>query len=97
MTNTKHTPGTWAVERATGENGVGQYHVTPCSGDEDYGCIYSEADARLIAAAPDLLAALTEAHALLEYAAECEFDFGEGFTQAMEQNRAAIAKAKGET
>jgi hypothetical protein len=59
------------------------------AGEDTYsGVKISEADAHLIAAAPDLLAALQE---LLEYAAVSEIP-GEAYIQ---QARAAIAKAEG--
>lgn len=59
--NAKHTPGPWTMgwEGAVREPGLGR----PCVGTTGYadwvGPHGAEADARLIAAAPDLLAALT--------------------------------------
>ena len=63
----KHTPGPWTMgwEGAVREPGLGR----PCVGTTGYadwvGPHGSEADARLIAAAPDLLAALEHARARL--------------------------------
>ena len=55
----------------------------------------NEANARLIAAAPDLLEALEDMLAQAEFAAEVRG--GEGHMKhAMRKARAAIAKAKGE-
>ena len=89
--NAKHTPGPWAIglqvdnERAQiitadGEHlcYVEQYPVLP--------------NARLVAAAPDLLAAL---EALEGYAADCAFDLGER-PACLTVARAAILRAKGE-
>jgi len=66
-----------------------RYVVDPSDDDERYGPIYREADARLIAAAPELLEALENLLKVHE---------GEGGTQhhAGDMARAAISKAKGE-
>lgn len=88
MSNTKHTPGPWTHEGngdITGieDNGFGRGPVHVCS-------VYlrtvegrTEANANLIAAAPDLLAACLEV--------------AQGYTtRGSEMARAAIAKAQGE-
>ena len=89
----KHTPGPWRIEGYTrligGEvtghtisHGVNNYR----DGPEGYVCTTngtSEADARLIAAAPDLLEAL-------QYVMSAH---GEQLTDAFEQAHKAIAKA----
>ncbi len=84
---TKHTPGPWKQER---NNVVADYTAT-------YGVVASvsampnkwetDANARLIAAAPELLASLQEALGLLE-----SYSLGEH--QVAENIRAAIALAK---
>ena len=97
MTDTKHTPGPWAV------------HCDPCHYDtasdvkSDCGKLFAsvggkaqwqeqEANARLISAAPDMLAALIAAE---NYIANTESEFG--FTlKCGESARAALAKARGQ-
>lgn len=90
MTNATHTPGPWVLSlnsvKALGwmigspsaDNGPGT-HI---------GNVYNVADARLIAAAPDLLAALESAEDVL---AETDMHLS-----TLHKVRAAIAKAKGE-
>ena len=98
----EHTPGPWTpieqVTREPGEvrtwwevhafasNGIGSKHVAH---------IPSEADARLIAAAPDLLAALED---LVGYCDNCGGTgmVGDNPCRWCSPARAAIAKAKGE-
>jgi len=81
----KHTPGPWAVADvgevvvcATGRT-LCDVYSSPATGDEQ-----ADADAHLIAAAPDMLAAL---ELLLPYLEDCRMD---------SEARAAIAKAKGQ-
>jgi hypothetical protein len=57
----------------------------------------SEADARLIAAAPDLLAALKWAEAFLALALEDTEETRPYDNAMLEQARAAIAKAEGQS
>jgi hypothetical protein len=88
----KHTPGPW--ELTTEEGGMGDCRVIRANGeplmcDTQYypWCPESDADWRLIAAAPDLLEALkavTTAGDVVAYGA------------ALHDARAAIAKATGE-
>jgi len=107
MTQAKHTPGPWKIGRAKGKgtarsiwrNDAG--FDESCDGNKGYALIcrhvHNEANARLIAAGPDMLAAL--AH-IADRAAdpsstenqdsiECALNF------ICETARAAIAKAKG--
>ena len=89
----KSTPGPWEV------NGSGEYEI--CELDtvtitanhdiSDDGPERVMADARLIAAAPDLLAALEE---LSEYI-DGYFDMDQLGNERLASARAAIAKAKG--
>lgn len=89
MSETKHTPGPWPIERR--RNAITA--IGPCVADEYGGFAWldvSKADAGLIAAAPDLLEALQTvvANAPEPYCA---------ITRAIDaQCRAAIAKATGE-
>ena len=83
----KHTPGPWKIERGYGTiiKSIG-----PCVPDEYAGSAWlevSEADARLIAAAPELLKAL---EAMLSEVEGC-------CCSTEKQALAAIAKATGET
>ncbi len=109
----KHTPGPWRIEGYTrligGEvtghtisHGVNNYR----DGPEGYVCTTngtSEADARLIAAAPDLLEALQFAASSLdqlyrniaEFGTVTDGEFLDGVYAAEQRCRAAIAKAEG--
>lgn len=98
MSNDKHTPGPWIVSGR--HNRWGDNLVVPAgsdvSADGYLACVrvtgdgHGPADARLIAAAPELLAALEE---ILEfYLASCPGVSG----QPIDDARAAIARAKGE-
>ena len=91
----KHTPGPWTWRNEPYDDGKPYIHIE--AGDGFHGgndrgfCfqgIMSEANARLIVSAPELLAALESvlALAVIEYADMSMFD----------RARAAIAKAKGE-
>lgn len=90
----KHTPGPWVVDPAV-RQGFTVY--APKEGfivgtqDEEgrYGAIESEANARLIAAAPDLLEALKELVAAAD-------GVNAGPLTWLAKARAAIAKATGE-
>ena len=90
---TSHTPGPWGLM----EHRDGYYALTPPDGRCSYfgklPCQDAEdhANAALISAAPDLLAALVEMHAL--YADHAQYD-EEGYeTAAINAARAAIDKA----
>ena len=90
----KHTPGPWTQRKmSTGDLAVGNVNesrgVAAVSGYHHN----AEADARLIAAAPDMLAALKSALALIK---ESGFDSGldeETFDLTMFEVGAAISKA----
>ncbi len=94
MSNATHTPGPWAVSTA-GDIWIkaGPLHVAtiPRAGDGDW----SESNARLIAAAPELLEALELALQGLDIAATKQLPEFIGFVLAADKARAAIAKAKG--
>lgn len=92
MTQTNHTPGPWTAEHSNygdeiwfGGYGAGMWTVEPIGAYLDGA---SKENARLIAAAPDMLAALVEA-------ADALNDSGE-YPLTLRRIRAAIAKAKGE-
>src|SRR5690606_6408554 len=100
MSETKHTPGPWTLRPVNEE--IGEYEIVgprhnDDTGESEYigvvcgGLPESAANARLIAAATELLEGLWETHAALclsnpEYV-------GSGLWR---RNRAAIAKATGE-
>lgn len=97
---TKHTPGPWFCE-----NGDNQWRVWD---DEGWACICDvhtgvEPDpsgathARLIAAAPDLLAACQMFAEAEDLARSSKWGGFGLYVDAMQLARAAIAKAKGET
>jgi hypothetical protein len=87
----KHTPGPWAFAKYSkkrfglGVRGHGAFFFLQCV-DDDADNPQSRADARLIAAAPDLL------EALQKVIAEHEDGYG---LKCFEQVKAAIAKATG--
>lgn len=97
MSEAKHTPGPWRVEVDTGPEAAWErkwptihaekYEVVGCEGL--YGDYETDmANARLIAAAPDLL------DALVQFVDEFEGCYADG-EPAMIKARAAIAKATG--
>ena len=89
MTQTNHTPGPWHVtKRDCGDNiFADNRRIANTYGDMD-NPEYA-ANARLIAAAPELLAALEAAHALLELA----YEMRKNKPQVIVNVRAAIANA----
>lgn len=100
-TKVKHTPGPWHIDslgkvRCAAEGGKG-FICDP--GDGRYaGSIpridaICDANACLIAAAPELLAALTE---LVEFDRDPDIGSVGDFVVAIERAKAAIAKARGE-
>ncbi len=89
---TKHTPGPWSLSGANTVHGPDCIVAFVGTADEEVRRFSGErqsADARLIAAAPDLLAAC-EAVSATTWSKNTATIIGE-------QVRAAIAKAKGET
>jgi len=96
-----HTPGPWEVDTICNTdmvyaaNGL-RVATTYCEGqDEDMPWEEVEANARLVAAAPDLLAGLEAAEAIIS-GLMAEFDEDENDVPSIIGIRAAIAKAKGE-
>lgn len=106
-TPAQHTPGPWRVD--IGElSGCVEVGVNDAQGN--FICTMhgipptaNQANARLIAAAPDMLAALYEAESAIashnlsrkHEGSECPWDFGEGFGGCLDKIRAAILKATG--
>lgn len=97
-----HTPGPWVVGGASGNEGEAREIVaasrtiawSASTWDEDEGDVVTEEDdanAHLIAAAPDLLAALKE---LVDYD-EGSNEPGEFGYEILQRCKAAIAKAEG--
>ena len=88
--NARHTPGPLKAARAFVDNAPDCFVVSVAKwGGENTAICHKEADARLYAAAPELLAALEAARL---WAVECY-----GSLPWLESAEAAIAKAKGET
>jgi len=105
MTDTQHTPGPWAIE----PDALGEYSIVTDNGGtiaDIYG--RNPANARLIAAAPDLLAALERLVTLMHIVGDEPFRNGvtdstgsidEGVVIAsdwLHDARAAIAEATGQ-
>jgi hypothetical protein len=95
MSNTKHTPGPWKVDGITGLLVAvvqGQAEILASHGDPLlYGTC--DADARLIAAAPDLLAACQE---IIDGMVDGKNSTNKNVTMyAIQMVKSAIAKATG--
>jgi len=98
MNKPTHTPGPWSLFEVGGDNGT-VAKLCPVSAErqsiltiteEDgsvFAAVFSDADARLIAAAPDLLAAIKECITAVDVTM---------YGMAIHNARAAIAKATGE-
>lgn len=102
----KHTPGPWTLQtRSSYKYGVfvkAEDQIIAGVGGMEFTPNTNLANARLIAAAPDLLAALEEAHTLLCYCAEEEpmgpdqpWDL-ERVERAIQMARSALAGAAGQ-
>ena len=88
--NVKHTPGPSVIKR----KGLIIKEIGPCVPDEYAGSAWleaSEADARLISAAPDLLAVLKRIASAMDFNGTCHPLFDGMQKQMMD----AIAKAEG--
>lgn len=93
MPEGKHTPGPWmvtATEDCYCVANAGRYVIVPERGKVK--ADNSEADARLIAAAPELLAALER---MLSKA--YKQNWNDNYPEELEQAESAIAKAKGDS
>jgi hypothetical protein len=99
MAEAKHTPGEWTSESP---DEFGDYNICPADGVLAVAAVVSNlrppaevaANARLIAAAPDMLLSLVWLHGLLE---NWQADSDEQFPLALAAARAAIAKATGQS
>lgn len=97
MSENKHTPGPWQVEFAHTQQSSGIVYWQVHDGSDAIACNQfcaagnAEANARLIAAAPDLLGALKE---ILE-SPESQENSYDCFQGLKDLARAAIAKAEG--
>lgn len=93
MSETKHTPGPWGMFRKVGRNMRWHIRAGGYDGTEIVSLTQAqEADACLIAAAPELYEALDSAVSALMIAAELH----PGLKPALDKARAALAKARGE-
>lgn len=82
----KHTPGVWVAHKCGPINGGFEVWASGCRVAD----VVRESDARLIVAAPDLLAALTSLMGATDY-----FSGDDDMVEALNEARAALAKAKG--
>jgi len=91
----RHTPGPWTINGTAIEGGDHPTSIIGWVNDDPDTCDRAEQtnNARLIAAAPDLLATCQLACVRLEGGTKAERDFNAGIAS---QLRAAIARAKGE-
>lgn len=90
MSNTQHTPGPWRYDYELDYCGeiIASNGTSICSFTDEP----STNDARLIAAAPDLLAVLQELEESVDYWSEYDVPLG-----IVDRIRAAIAKAESKT
>lgn len=95
--NAQHTPGPWRVTGPNVRAGDALLAiVTDHWADEKTPPKEKSSNAQLIAAAPDMLAALREAVRVLEYAADAlDAPAASHFRETISDARAAIAKAEG--
>ena len=99
-TKLKHTPGPWSL--ADHSLGVEIMHTRQDGLSEAHACLHgsyntSEANARLIAAAPDLLDALMKATILLKHACDDADALESQFAvETADEMTAALTKAIGE-
>ena len=86
----KHTPGPWAIENGRCIYGRGNF-IKPfvASVEDDHNDAETAANARLIAAAPDMY------HALQDLIAYLGVDVDNGLDELLTNARDAIAKATG--
>ena len=103
-TKAKHTPGPWYVRASRDRGGdpsisTGQPGTAYARAEEVAGFVHGDANANLIAAAPDLLAALEHTKAAIEEAVTLSAMHNGheySFKSTIEKISAALAKAKGE-
>ena len=89
----QHTPGPWETKGTAGHETHGQSAVY-CDDGKDIAIVYDgDANARLIAAAPELLAALKLAASALDASAALRRPGWEEELVIVREARAAIAKA----
>lgn len=98
MSDTQHTPGTWVIGRNPVAHlgftiGVPASEAMPPESQRHIGNVFSAADARLIAASPEMLDALEH----IEWAVTGFGDFEAQYPEAIAAVRAAITKATGQT
>jgi len=103
MSETKHTPGPWKISDGAilcqNVNAYGNFHIARFDRGDSDNTGEDLANARLIAAAPELLAALKDTLCLAEAYFDTLPDDGEAqdhyMTCVIELARNAIAKAEG--
>lgn len=98
----QHTPGPWRYERSNPSPTTGEHLIAGAKPGylaevRDCGSGDVQANARLIAAAPELLDALFTALPFVEDAADDEIYKSHRVHAVLKEIRAAIAKATGET
>jgi hypothetical protein len=101
--STKHTPGPWSIHPRSATSVMAEgMGIASCAGHSDNKkdpvalCLEQEANARLIAAAPDMLEALEFSAYVIERLENDLKKFRPGTYSGSNKARAAIAKAKGE-
>lgn len=97
--NTQHTPGPWNAINAMVRDGTGQIRIADCEVSYQLPVLTMDANARLVAAAPDMLAALQAAIDCGMVPISSALEGGavkySAHVRVADQIRAAIAKAIG--
>ena len=99
----EHTPGPWRSESPYVSAPSGEHRKIVADCDQHFSDDECEANTRLIAAAPELLAALTYCEVVMDEAARDQMrkeltnaELGKLWTDTLAATRAALAKARGE-
>ena len=95
MSETKHTPGPWKTSYTNLSVVIAENGAVVARASKLNGLVNLQANARLIAAAPELLEALESIASMYDYEASCG-DLASRLYEATCLARAAIAKATGE-
>src|SRR5690606_38890262 len=100
MSELKHTPGPWIIRKLVTQAGpASRGYAIECNEDQEQvvDFVYKEADARLIAAAPELLAALVYLMTIADGSGRERYIQFQLTPEFLEPARAAIAKATGKS
>ena len=94
-----HTPGPWRIDKNDNPRNPGYHCRGDCNG-QAFEVVFStpdirQADARLVAAAPELLSALKDAEFLLRKSGQIAGPMQDSYNRSAADARTAIAHAEG--